>query len=618
MMKRIISLVLCLILVGSAFAGCSSSPLDAEDKGAYINMYLTDMVYDLDPANAYANESALKIMSLLYENLFYIDSNGNLKKELAKKYEVIEDKKTNEYKMIITIGEGTWSDGIAVTANDVVYAWKRVLDPENSFAAASLLFDIKNARAVKTGVYDGESPITIDDVGISSANEKEVHIIFEGPIDYEQFLRNITSYALVPLREEVVLRNGADWAKKPATIVTSGPFKLRVARYEEETKNDELKIKEFVLERNMYYHRDPLEDAYDKVVKPYRININYSLSAEEIMQGYENGEIFYVGDIPLSLRKDYKDDAKITDTLSTHTYVLNHNADISTTSGGTEKLFAKKEVRQALSLAINREAIANAVVFAKAASGLVPYGIFDSTSDRKLFREIGGNIISSTADIEAAKSLLTTAGVKASNYKFDITVAAYDEVHLAIAEMVKEAWTTLGFKVSVKPVNVITNDDYFKPTEDVPKDIKDDIFMETYQSGKFDVIAVDNCAISVDAFSVLAPFAAAFSGEKIDMAAASGELTPHISGYNSEAYNAIIEKAFAEKNIKNRAQILHDAEKLLVEEMPVIPVIFNQSAVLVSKELSKVKFTYFSTPRLTKTKLRKYKQYLPVEETTEA
>ncbi len=617
MMKRVISLVLCLIFVGSAFAGCSSSPLDSEDKGAYIDMYLTDMVYDLDPANAYANESALKIMSLLYENLFYIDSNGNLKKELAKKYEVIEDKKTNEYKMIITLGEGTWSDGIAVTANDVVYAWKRVLDPENSFAAASLLFDIKNARAVKTGVYDGESPITIDDIGISSANEKEVHIVFEGPIDYEQFLRNITSYALVPLREEVVLRNGADWAKKPATIVTSGPFKLRVARYDEETKNDELKVKELVLERNMYYHRDPLEDAYDKAVKPYRININYSLSAEEIMQKYENGEIFYVGEIPLSLRGDYKDDAKITDTLSTHTYVLNHNAKVRKTNGAEgDQIFAKKEVRQALSLAIDRDAIVNAVVFAKAATGLVPYGIFDSTSDRKLFREIGGNIISSTADIEAAKSLLATAGVKASDYKFDITVAAYDEVHMAIAEMVKEAWNALGFKVSVKPIDVITNDDYFKPTDDYPRDIKDDLFMEAYQAGNFEVIAVDNCAISVDAFSLLAPFAAAFSGEKIDMSAASGELTPHISGYNSEAYNAIIEKAFAEKNIKNRAQILHDAEKLLLEEMPVIPVIFNQSAVLVSKDLSKVKFTYFSTPRFTKTKLKNYKDYLPVEEST--
>ena len=250
MMKRIISLVLCLIFVGTAFVGCNDSDGVrgqsnlSEDKGAYINMYLTDMVYDLDPANAYANESALKLISLLYENLFYVDKNGNLKKELATKYEIIEDKKTNEYKMVITLDGGTWSDGIAVTANDVVYAWRRVLDPENSSAAAALLFDIKNARAVKTGVYEGEQAISIDDVGISSLNEKEVEIVFEGPIDYQQFLRNISCYALVPLREEVVLRNGADWAKKPATIVTSGPFKLRVARYDEEIKNDELRLKE--------------------------------------------------------------------------------------------------------------------------------------------------------------------------------------------------------------------------------------------------------------------------------------------------------------------------------------------------------------------------------------
>ena len=621
MMKRIISLVLCLIFVGTAFVGCNDSDGGrgqsnlSEDKGAYINMYLTDMVYDLDPANAYANESALKLISLLYENLFYVDKNGNLKKELATKYEIIEDKKTNEYKMVITLDGGTWSDGIAVTANDVVYAWRRVLDPENSSAAAALLFDIKNARAVKTGVYEGEQAISIDDVGISSLNEKEVEIVFEGPIDYQQFLRNISCYALVPLREEVVLRNGADWAKKPATIVTSGPFKLRVARYDEEIKNDELRLKEIVLERNMYYHRDPLEDKYDKAVKPYRININYSLSADEIMKAYEKGEIFYVGDIPLALRKNYKDEAKITDTLSAHTYIPNHNATISKVKGGEgDKIFAIKEVREALSLAIDRDAIANAVVFAKAATGLVPYGVFDSTSDSKLFREIGGDVIATKANLNEAQNLLAKANVNASDYKFEISVAAYDEVHMAIAEMVKDAWCELGFNVTVKPIDVMVNDEISNATGEVPEDIKDDLFMEAYQAGDFEVIAVDSCAISVDAFSVLAPFAAAFSGEKIDMSTENGQLAPHISGYNSEAYNAIIERAFAEKDIKKRAEILHEAEDVLLDDMPVIPVIFNQSAVLVSKELSNVKFTYFSTPRLTKTKLKNYEQYLPTEE----
>ena len=603
MMKRIISLLLCLFMIGSVFAGCSSGP-DDEDKGAYINMYLTDMVYDLDPANAFANESALKIVSLLYENLFYLDAKGNLKKELASKYVITEDEKTNEYSMIITLGEGTWSDGIAVTANDVVYAWKRVLDNENSFAAASLLFDIKNARAAKYG------DASIDDVALYALNEKEVYIQFEEKIDYDQFLLNISSYALVPLREEVVLRNGADWAKKPATIVTSGPFKLRVARYDTTTKSDgSIALKEMVIERNTYYHRDPLEDAHDKAVTPYRLNINYDMTDEEIKAAYDEGTLFYIGNSPLSLRETFKDDAKVTDALSTNSLVLNQNAEI-----GGQNLFAKKEVRQALSLAIDREAVANAVVFAKAATGLVPYGVFNANSAKKQFREVGGDVIASSADIDAAKALLSSAGIKASDYSFSISVAAYDDVHMAIAEMIKDAWNSLGFKVSVKAIDVIANDDYYKPTESTPTDIKDDLFMEAYQGGDFEVVLVDLCAYSVDAFSVLSVYAKAFSGEGMDMSTFDYELTPHITGFDNEAYNELIEKAFDEKNIEKRAEILHEAEEMLLDEMVVIPVVFNENAVLIKKDLSNVQFSYFGTPRFKKTKLKNYKKYVPVEE----
>ena len=631
MIKRIISLILCLILIGATFTGCNESPLETEDKGAHINMYLADMVYDLDPANAFANDSALKLVGLLYENLFYIDENGKLQNELCEKYEIVKDQKTKETKMIITVGGGTWSDGIAVTANDVVYAWKRVLDNENSFAAASLLFDIKNARAAKAG------DASIDDVAVYALNERELSIEFESDdTNYDQFLLNLASYALVPLREEVVLRNGADWAKKPATIVTSGPFKLRVARYENVEKSDgSIALKEFVLERNTYYHRNPLEDPHDKAVKPYRININYSSTKEEIMQAYEDGQIFYVGEIPMSVRNDYKDEAIITDALSTHSYVINQNTIVrkynkaefeKLTSNKViyktdlvegvdgDKIFAKKEVRQALSLAIDREAIANAVVFAKAASGLVPYGVYNTNSKKDLFREVGGDIIAKTADLEKAKSLLASAGVNPSDYMFALTVAAYDDVHVAIANMVKDAWTALGFNVALNAVKVIVNDDYYKPTDSTPTDIKDDVMLESFQAGNFEIAGVDLCALSVDAFSVLSCYAKPFSGEGMDMSTFDYELTPHVSGYDSEAYNALIESAFAERDLAKRAEILHDAEEMLLDDMVVIPVIFNQNAVLIRKDLSKVEFSYLGLPRLKKTKLKDYELYVPVEE----
>lgn len=584
----------------AVLAGCSSS--EEENNGAYIYMYLTDQIYDLDPAYAYNNEAALRLVSLVFDNLFVLDDNGKVKKSLAKDYKISEDDNAEEYEMIITLNDTCWTDGTAITANDVYYAWTRILQSDNDFDAAALLFDVKNARAAKEG------DVSIDDVGISAINENQIRILFEGKIDYDQFLLNLTSYALVPLREEIVSKT-SDWAKKPATICSSGPFRLREVSYEEGDEH-------LVLERNAYYYRDILEDDVDKSVTPFRLIVDYTMTDDEIMAAYEDGKLFFVGDIPLSVRGNYKDEAEVTDAMSTHTYVLNQNKVIERVDGaeGT-KLFADAKVRNALSLAIDRDAIAEAVVFAKAATAIVPYGVYDSNSRKDLFREVGGDIIATSAKMSDAKALLDEAGIKASDYKFSISVAAYDDVHMKIAEMVCAAWNELGFKVTVNAIDVIVNDDIFESTGIVPVDIRDDIFAESYRAGDFEVAAIDYTALSADAFSVLAPFAKCFTGRAAStLGSAEFNIPTHVTGYDSEEYNKLIEDAHAEKNVKKRADLLHEAEKLLAEDMPVIPIIFNQSAVLIHKDLSKVKFTYYSTPIFTKTKLKDYELYLPNEE----
>lgn len=602
MMKRVIALVLCLLMLVPTLASCGEK--DENDKGAYIYMYLTDQVYDLDPARAYNNESALRVVSLVFDNLFVLDENGKVKKSLAKSYEISEDDNAEEYEMIITLNETSWTDGTAITANDVYYAWRRILDPSNNFEAASLLYDIKNARAAK----EGEGEISIDDVGMSAINETQLRIEFEEKIDYDQFLLKLTSYALVPLREDIVGKTD-DWAKKPATICSSGPFRLREVSYDAGEEK-------LILERNAYYYRNILKDDVDKSVTPYRIIVDYTKTAEEIMAAYENGEIFFVGDIPLSMRSSYKDTAEIKDALSTHVYVLNQNALIGRVDGGEgQAIFANAKVREAMSLAIDREAIADAVVFARAATALVPYGIYDANSKKDLFREVGGDILSTSADMSKAQSALSESGIKASDYKFAISVPAYDDVHVAIAEMVKEAWTTLGFNVEVNAIETIDNTDILKTTGEVNAGIKDDIFAESYRAGKFEVAAIDYTAFSVDAFSVLAPYAKCFTGgSSTKEDSRDFEIPTHISGYNSEAYNALIEEAYAEKDTAIRAEILHEAEELLMEELPIIPIIFNQTATLQSEELSKVEYTYYGTMIFTKTKLKDYELYVPVEE----
>ncbi len=646
MMKRVIALLLCLLMLVPVMASCAKKDEENEDLGAYINMYLTDQVYDLDPAKAYNNESALRVVSLLFDNLFVLDENGKVKKSLADSYEIREDDNLGEYEMIITLKDTSWTDGTPITANEIYYAWTRILQPDASFEAASLLFDIKNARAVK----NGEGDFTIDDVGISALNEKQFQILFEEKIDYEQFLVKITSYALVPLREDVVAKN-PDWAKKPATIYSSGPFRLREVVYEEkEVKNsDSTKStlpKQLVLERNAYYYRDvDKSPAIDKSVKPYRIIVNYSMTDDEIMTAYNNGEIFFIGDIPLSVRNNVEVD-EISDTMSTHTYFLNENAVIRKYTGAAaleslkstkaltdwkngkglpkspvegvdgEKIFAKTEVRQALSMAINREEIAKRVVYAEAATALVPSGVFNAGSKKDTFRENGNNsIIASTAKLNEAKTLLSNANVNPGDYMFAISVAAYDDVHMAIAEEVCKAWNDLGFHVVIQAVDVINNTDYVASTKETPKDIMDDIFAEAYAEGLFEVAAIDYTALSADAFSVLAPFAKGYTGGACSTLTSRDFTVPtHITGYNSEAYNALIASADKQKDIDARAADLHKAEEQLLKDMPVIPIIYNKNASLTSKDLSKIQTTYYGTYIFTEAKLKNYEDYIPAEQ----
>ena len=608
MTKRIVALIIALLMIVAAFTACGNAGEEGkdEDRGAYISMYIADEVYDFDPANAYNNDSALKVVSLLFTPLFSLDENGKVQKELVKSYSIDEDPKAGEYKLTLKLKTSYWSDGTQISANDVVFAWKRILEVEATSQAASLLFDIKNARKVKSG------DCSIDDLKVYAVNTTTLEIYFEEKldengnpnIDYDGFMRNLTSYSLVPLREMIVSRT-TDWAKKPATMVCSGPFTIRKVSYEKDTKG-------LTLERNAYYMRDKENDKLDKSVTPYRLVIDYTKSESEIMQAYEAGEIFYVGEIPFSMRASYADKAKVSDAMSTHTYYLNENAEIN-----GEKIFAKKEVREALSLAIDREAIAEAVIFAKAADALVPYGVFNG-SGKKDFRTTGGSIISTNADIATAKSKLSAAGIKASDYSFKIMVAEYDETHMAIAKMVKDAWNQLGFKVTIDDVKVIVNDD-IGTTNEVPVDIRDDVFQERFAAGDYEVAAVDLVAYSPDAFAYLAPFAVGFSGQGMDMDLRDENGQPyyviptHITGFDNDAYTAIIEKAYNTADLGAKAEVLHEAESTLLAEMPIIPIVFNEDAYVIRKDLSKTKETYYSTRNFAKTKLKNYKKYLPEE-----
>ena len=151
-MKKALALVLAILTLAFVFTGCTT--IGADGKGAVIDIYMGTKTINLDPAIAYTDENSVKIINLIFEGLFTLDQSGNLKKALAKKYEIGEDRYGNK-KMTVWLNDTYWSDGSMVQANDVVYAWKRILDPSFESGAASMLYAIQGRTPQDYGGMTG-------------------------------------------------------------------------------------------------------------------------------------------------------------------------------------------------------------------------------------------------------------------------------------------------------------------------------------------------------------------------------------------------------------------------------------------------------------------------------
>ncbi len=601
MMKRILALVLCLASLLLCFTACSRN---SADKGAYIRMYLAEPIYDFDPLEAFDNKNALQIVSLLFEGLFYADENGKAKKQLVDDYTYTVDKEKGTYALTLVLKETCWSDGTKVSASDVQFAFRRLFDSDTSHIATALLYDVKNARKIVSG------EVSIDKLGVTVVDGSTVEIEFEKDIDLDAFLLTLCSPALYPLRDNVVSTN-ADWGKKVASMVCSGPFIVRSMNYDEKDG--------FILERNSYYYRDRAKDEVDVSVDPYRIIVDFTTPSIEQLKSFDSKDknaIYYFGNLDVAARgsdsvADILKKADENNVASTHVYYLNQTAEVlNKTTGETTTLFADAKVRKALSLAINREAIAKALVYATAADGLVPHSVLNRADKKAEFRKKAESYIATSADTAAAAALLKEAGITASDYTFTIKVAAYADEHLATASLVKEAWKALGFDVDVEVLEVFERveivTDELGIEETVHTGIYENPYKDALKSGDFEAIALDLVSPSVSAFGYLAPFATAFSGNATVFDSTSAHIVPHITGYSSAAYDEKIEAAYAAANEKERAALLHEAEKILLDDMPVIPITYGKTISLRSSKLKKVESTFFCSAIFTEAKLSGY------------
>ncbi len=580
-MKKILSLFLVVTLLcgcATLLAGCGAP----KDAGAEIIVYLGDTVYDFDPTDYVVDDNEAKLLSLMYEPLFSLSDGGRLKKAAAKKYTVDEDTRT----ITVDLRESYWSDNRPVQAQDFVFAWRDLLmNPGRATPAAALLYDIENAVEIKNGTKDMYT------FGAVATDIDTIRITYREGADVDQLLKNLASVYTSPIRQDAFEQVPDVWSKQLDTIATNGPFTLKVYNLTEDKSNvGTLASAQFSLTRNLGYHQDPQTTDYTGEVEPESLVTFWAgdHAAELTYSQIENNTMFFMGDMDVEARADMQKKAVVNDLLSTYTYVFN-----------TENpLFADEHVRLALSMALDRDAMQKAVVFGKAAQGMHP---------------LTEGLISVTADISAAKAELAKAQTTAP-LEFTLTINK-DEDSLLLADMAKDAWEELGFTVTISAVDyeshsILLDVQDQQNTTTIKDSVVQAIAKEaSFGKRTFDVLAVDWQMFSEDPFVGLCEFTSDMNGCGADFNAGTTVRRTSISGWTSDDYDALIKGAFEAEDASEREQLLADAEKMLCENMPVIPVLYNQNFAFISKKLRSVEADGFGYFNFTQASLKKYSEY---------
>jgi oligopeptide transport system substrate-binding protein len=117
-----------------------------------------------------------------------------------------------------TLRQALWSDGVPVTAEDFVFAWRRILDPATGGKYAYFLFFLKNAEAVNGGKMPPRA------LGVRALDDHGLEVTLEHPTPYLlQMLRHGT---MLPEPRHVVERHGKTWTRA-GTYVGNGPYTLK-------------------------------------------------------------------------------------------------------------------------------------------------------------------------------------------------------------------------------------------------------------------------------------------------------------------------------------------------------------------------------------------------------
>ncbi len=550
-MRRVLSVVLMVALVAASLFGAVSCSTASKTVVQEVTYNLATEPATIDPALSQGIPEANVILQV-FDGLTRIDNNNMPQPAIAKSWKISDDQKTYTF----TLRDAVWTNGTPVTAYDFEYAWIRALAPETASEYAYQLYYVKGGEAFNMSVKEGTkyyaqavdakgNPVTkkvgdkdvpvpdmtkeIDpskDVGVKALDDKTLQVTLESPTIY--FL-NLTAFpTLMPVCKAVVSTNDK-WAADVTNFVTDGPFTLT-----EWSHNDKMTF----VKNATYWDKDAV-----KLTK-----ITYLMVTDEstALSMFQNGQMDVGSTVPLSELPKLvaSGDAKIFPYLGTYYYMFNV----------TKKPFNDVRVRKALTLAIDRSAITTSITQGGEvpATAYVPNGIADAAAGSD-FRKVGGTFYKD-ANITAAKALLAEAGYP-DGKGFPAFTLLYNTSsrHKSIAEAIQQMWSkNLGITCTLKVEEW-------------------GVYLDDRNNLNYQVARAGWIGDYMDPNTFL------------DMFVTNGGNNG--TGWSNKAYDADIAKAKTTTDPVARMATLHDAEKILMTDMPIAPIYFYTNPVLITKHV---------------------------------
>ena len=280
--KKILPLLLALLMlagcgapaaqetVPAPAAPADAASADAAEDGNYkvLNVGRMAELFDMDSTIA-TEADCLEVISAIIEPLFVTAADGTPVNALCASYETNEE--STEYVFHIR-EDANWMNGVPVTADDFVFAWRRLVDPvtASEYSFMMEVAAVKNA----TPIISGELPI--EELGVSAVDSKTLKVELDHPVSY--FLNLMTFPSFCPINEAFATELGSEYALGADKLLCCGPFYMSAWDVGGNT---------YQLKKNPSYY-----DA-DKVNLD-EINFQIIKDPQQTMLAYENGTLDYV------------------------------------------------------------------------------------------------------------------------------------------------------------------------------------------------------------------------------------------------------------------------------------------------------------------------------------